>query len=369
MKIDFNQIDRESFYVNEHIINGELFYLVTPKQIGVKWSQENKIFRSSVWDSNGELISASWPKFVNWGETPDIFPTPNNIKKCRFMQKVDGSTLIISKRNGKFMFRTRGTVDASKMEKNGHEIAELIATHPEILKYQPHFDTWPFSLLFEWVSPLNRIVILYPEPELYFLGIVNHDNYSLWNQDWLDSIAKMWGVKRPPIYSFENVNTIEDLIKTIEPWKGVEGIVVYSSNDQVMHKIKALDYLCRHRLKSELSSFEKLIDFWFAVGKPTTFNLFWNEVEKLTDYETAQEHFGDISRIIDGWKEVQKIEAGFKRFIEVELVKYPTRKLQAVVVFQSYGKNNSRASMVFTLLDGKSLTDKEYKKLLFQVLK
>jgi hypothetical protein len=66
---------------------------------------------------------------------------------------------------------------------------------------------------------------------------------------------------------------------------------------------------------------------------------------------------------------VQKIEAGFKRFIEVELSKYPTRKLQAVVTFQSYGKNNSRAGMVFTLLDGKSLGDKEYKKLLFQVLK
>ena len=58
-----------------------------------------------------------------------------------------------------------------------------------------------------------------------------------------------------------------------------------------------------------------------------------------------------------------------KRFVQTELSKYPTRKLQAVVTFQSYGKNTNRAGYVFKFLDGKELNDEDLQKLLWQCLK
>ena len=100
MKIDLNTIDRESFYVNEHVWNGERVYLVVPKEMGCVWTQENKIFRSSVWNYDGELISASFPKFVNWGEKPETFPTPSSLDNTTIVDKLDGSTLIVSKYKG-----------------------------------------------------------------------------------------------------------------------------------------------------------------------------------------------------------------------------------------------------------------------------
>lgn len=366
MKIDLSNIDLSQFMAHEHIVNGETMWLVQPQFMGCKWTQQNKIFRSSLWDNDGQGVSFSFYKFVNWGESPEVFPVPTNLKDCTFVQKVDGSLLILSKYRGKHIIRTRGTVDASLMEKNGGEIEIFKSTI--VPKIDDVSETWDYSVLFEWVSPLNRVVLLYPEPKWVLVGIVNHEDYSLRTQKELNEYAIKIGVERPPIYSFENVNSFNDIISTVEMWKGIEGIVSYSNGDQMPHKIKGLDYLARHRLKSELSSFEKLVDFWFTIERPTEFNIFYSEVEKLTDYETAQEHYGDISRICDAWKEVEKIVAGIDAFINKKLRPLPNRKDQAVKVLSAYS-TSSRSSMVFKRLDNKPLGNEDLKKILYQVMK
>lgn len=366
MKIDLSKIDTDQFMVHQHVVNGEVLHLVQPQHIGCRWTKENSIFRSSVWNNDGFPVSLSFRKFVNWGEAPETFPIPTNLKTCTFVQKVDGSTLILARYKGNYIIRTRGTLDASLMEKNGYEIE--IFKSSILPTIEDHSDTWNYSILFEWVSPLNRVVLLYPEPKWYLIGIVNHEDYSLMPHHELDTYASKMGLERPPIYSFEHVNSSSELISAVEAWKGVEGIVVYSNNGQMLHKIKGLDYLARHRLKSELASFEKLIDFWFAVGCPTNFQIFWNEVEKLTDYETAHEHFGDISRIIDAWKDAQKIIGGMTEFVDKTLRPLPTRKDQALKALASYGQGG-RSGMIFKLLDSRPLIEDDFKKLLYQCIK
>ena len=366
MKIDLSTVDLTQFMKHDHVVNGEVLTLVQPQFIGAKWNKDNLHFRSSVWNYEGELVSASFKKFFNAGEQPELSPLPTNLKKCKFVQKLDGSTLIVSKYKGNFILRTRGTVDASGMEKNGHEIEQFKSII--LPKIDNEIETWDYSVIFEWVSPLNRVVLLYPEPKWYLIGVVNHSDYSLVTQESLDEMAQTYGLLRPPIYSFDDVTSLQDIIKKVEAWVGIEGIVIYSDNGQSLHKSKGLDYLARHRLKSELGSFEKLVDFWITLGKVPDFHTFYSEVEKLTDYETVQEHYGDISRIIDAWKEVQKIVAGMQKYVTETLKPLPTRRDQAVKVLGAYGVTN-RASFVFALLNGKSLSDEQLKKLMFQVLK
>jgi hypothetical protein len=172
-------------------------------------------------------------------------------------------------------------------------------------------------------------------------------------------------MKRPTTYTF---TTIEDLLLNVDQWKDKEGVCVYSDGGQSIHKIKSTWYLTLHHMKSELASFDKVIDVWFNFGKPT-YTEFYDKVSTQFDHELATQIRGDISRICDGWKEVLKIEEGMVNFVKNELSKYPTRKLQAVVTFQSYGKGTNRSSYVFKLLDGKTLSDEDYKKLLYQVTK
>ena len=124
MKFEIQSIDREQFKVAEHTLNGEIVYLVMPIDIKTKWTQQNKYLRSTLLDSNGEVISAGFPKFVNWGENPDNFPVPINLSGCEAVEKMDGSLLSWTINKGKLIVRTRGTVDA-RNHTNGSEINDF----------------------------------------------------------------------------------------------------------------------------------------------------------------------------------------------------------------------------------------------------
>jgi T4 RnlA family RNA ligase len=363
MKIDLDKLDLSQFMAHQHMVAGEVVTLVQPQHIGTKWTQDNKHLRSSVWNGEGELISAGLPKFTNWGENPDNFPVPSSLKNCTVMEKLDGSLLIVSKYKGQYILRTRGTVDASTMA-NGFEL-ELFKE--KFLKSLNHDtpDTWNVSILFEWVSPINKIVLNYgDEPDWYVVGIVHHNDYSLYSQKGLDMWAKNKGFKRPATYTFSDVN---DLLQNVDQWKGKEGVCVYSKNDQSIHKVKGAWYLALHHMKSELSNIEKVMDVWLEQGMPD-YTTFYNYIFTTFDFELAEQCKGMISRIVDAKKEVNKIVDGMNNFVNNKLCSLPSRKEQAQLVISSYGETN-RAAFVFKLLDGKSLGKEEYKKLLFQILK
>lgn len=381
MKIDLNAIDREQFMVHEHVVNGEVLYLVQPQHIGCKWAQANKHFRSSVWNTQGELVSAGFPKFVNWGENPDNFPVPTSLKDTAIVEKVDGSLLIVSKYKGNYILRTRGTVDATKLD-NGYELELfrknlqnhhlLNGKHPfEAVYDTDHGFTWPYSFLFEWVSPAQRIILNYGDtPEWYLVGIIEHSDYSLSPQPQVDEVAKQFGFKRPTAYSFP---TVEELMSDVEAWKGKEGVVVYSNNGQILHKVKGFWYLSLHRMKEALASVDKVIDVWFEQGCPP-YQKFEEFITTQFDWELWTQCRGDASRICDAWKGVQQIVSGMETFIRNTLLPIgdpkdkKIRGQQAQKVIEAYGTTN-RAKFVFKMLDSKNLDPDDLKKLLYQVMK
>lgn len=353
----------DDFVQRKFLIGDELCTLVFPSSIAAKWNKQNLIFRSSIWNSNWELISGGFKKFFNWGEQPDLCYTPFSLTAnggCQLIEKIDGSTLIVSKYKGELIVRTRGTVDARQME-NGFEIDELIKKYPKAFDNK-HFDTEQFSFLFEWVTPNNRIVIPYDEPDIYLIGIIDHIDYEMLTQNDCDRFAKEYGLKRPRTYSF---NSIKDMINAVEDFKGVEGICVYCNHGQDIRKVKGADYLARHRLKDQLGTFERLVDFYFTQNCPE-YSDFFKAVEETVDYETAIECQGDISRICDGMKEVNLIVNHMWK--TVQSLKDVTRKRAAIEIQHDYGITN-RCSMAFTLLDGKDLKTEQIKKLLYQVIK
>ena len=362
MKIDLDKLDLTQFMSHHHMVAGEIVHLIQPQHIGTKWQQDNKHMRSVVVNYEGEVISASFPKFTNWGENPDNFPVPNSLKNATVVEKLDGSTLIVSKYNGQYILRTRGTVDASTMA-NGHELELFKSTI--LNKLHDNNDTWNYSVLFEWLSPINKIVLSYgDEPMWKLVGFVDHSDYSLATQDMLDLMAKKYDLLRPEIYTFSDV---DDLLQNVDQWKGKEGVCVYSKNDQSIHKVKGAWYLALHHMKSELSNIEKVLDVWLEQGMPD-YNTFYNYIVTTFDFELAEQVKGMISRIVDAKKEVNKIVDGMNNFVNNRLCSLPNRKEQAQLVISSYGETN-RAAFVFKLLDGKSLGKEEYKKLLFQILK
>lgn len=365
MRIDLNSIDRENFQVDEHIIilNGETVHLVQPNRAGVEWNRENRLFRSSLWNWNGDLISAGFPKFVNWGEQPEHFPVPQSLKGCQILEKIDGSLLIVSKYNGQLIIRTRGTIDASGLEKNGNEI-EIFRNQllPRIVEYHYGQQTWNCSWLFEWTSPNQRIVLSYgDQPRWTLVGLVDHNDYRLARQPDLDQLAANIGFNRPQLYTSD---TVEGLLNKVDTWKGIEGVCVYSNDGQSIHKIKSTDYLIKHRFKSK-ATLENTLELFFNYGQPPYQN-FEKELIQQFDYECFEMVRGYASSICDASKKVSQIIGGIVRFVEP--LKLLPRKNSAEAILSSYG-SSGRSNIAFTILDGKPVDENQTKKVYWQVLK
>jgi len=219
MKIDIDKVDRTQFMVHHFHAFGEIVHLIQPQNIGTKWTQDNKHMRSVVVNYEGEVISASFPKFTNYGENPEHFPVPASLKHCTVVEKLDGSTLIVSKYKGQYILRTRGTVDASTMA-NGFELELFKSTI--LSKLQDNNDTWGYSIIWEWLSPINKIVLSYgDEPMWKLIGFINHINYSLAQQDMLDAMAKKYDLLRPEIYTFTDIT---DMLQIVDKWQDKEGV-------------------------------------------------------------------------------------------------------------------------------------------------
>jgi hypothetical protein len=369
MKVDLNAVrsDMDNFMVHEHVVAGEKVYLVQPVHIGARWSQSNLHQRSSVWNAQGELISASFKKFFNWDEKPEIDTPPSNLGEAQLMEKLDGSTLIVSRYKGHTIIRTRGTVDATLLD-NGHEVEGLMLKYPKFKAFIEKFETSPHSYIFEWTSPNNKIVLDYgAEPDITLIAMIGHADYFLQPQSFLDLVALDFDLKRPKKFEYAS---IDEMKAAVEAFKGVEGLCVYYNNGQSIRKVKSAEYLFLHRAKSDISSLEKVIDLYFnyadVLGHSPSYVEFFEYLEKAYDHEIAVMARGHASNIADGMKEVDQIVAGMKVF--AEKVRPLPRKKAAESIFQAYGQT-ARTSFIFKLLDLRPLDSKEQMKLLYQVLK
>lgn len=359
MKLDSNLLDITDFNIRECTFGGDECLWVFPKIEGTSWNEKNEVLRSSIWRKNdGQLISAGYKKFFNWGEKPDIHPIPTRINNhivC--VEKIDGSCLIVSKYKGELITRTRRALTASLL--NGDELEKVLKLkYPKVFS-NPMLDTEQYSFIYEWVTPSNRIVIKAEEPELYLTNIITHDTYSYEKQRTLDIYAKEFGVRRPAYHTY---SSFEQMLESVESLVGREGICVYYGNEQHIRKAKSSWYINAHNFRNEMS-FKNIVELFISNNLPS-YNDFCEIIQKQYDYEGLLQAKSLISQICDAKQNADRIIAGMREFI-AGLSSLKTRREQAEKVFAAYGKTN-RADMVFTLLDGNDLDTKQIKKLLFQ---
>lgn len=354
-------IDVEAFTITKGSIAGEEVSLITPKTMWCNWKESDLVLRSSIWNKDGDLISAGYKKFFNWAEHPAIDPLPISDKGYIFTEKIDGSCLIVSKYKGELIIRTRGTFSATKMA-NGNEVDYLINKYPKAFSFER--DTPPFSRIFEWTTPTNKIVLDYgSDPELWLTGIIFHDDYSYEYQEHLDQIAVDLGVKRPKTYKFDTLAEMQD---TVHAFKGIEGVCTYYNNGQSIRKVKGVEYLAKHRFKS-MVSMETTIDLYFQYGQPD-FKAFETLLITEFDYECYEMVRGFASKIAEAKKEVVKIIEHMRSFVTGLTTRGLSRKDMAQEIIQAYGSTN-RASFAFTILDNREIKEDGIKKLIYQCLK
>lgn len=258
---------------------------------------------------------------------------------------VHNSTLIVSKYKGQLITRTRGTIDAYAHE-NGKEIDILKQKYPNA--FDNELLDNGHSIIFEWVSPTNRIVVAYDEVDAILIGIIKHEDYSYFTQHELDVYAVALGVKRPEMYYFRNIDT---LCEAVNAFKGKEGICVYYDNDQRIVKIKSAWYLLIHKMKSKLNNINELIEMFIAMDYPEK-DKFVEELTQNSDYELVTMLQPEIDKMYVSYGNYKTFIRALDESLE-NIKALPTRKEQALKIKELF--KPEYISLAFSLLDGKSI--------------
>ena len=320
-----NKFDTENFTV----IEDNRLRLITPTRITAvsnhAWTKDNLWLRSRVETLDGRTVSQGFGKFFNLGMGTesikcDIVDIVNAIEKNDAIAtvKYDGSLLIFSWYNDQQIIRTRGSMTYKHLD-NGYEIDTIFRKkYPKLFERRPNgnnYDTW--SLLCEWITPNNCIVLKYPEPALVLVGAVWHGGTGVNTYDGITKFPMTYApmsrlkeiaedLQLPLVESFKldtaGWNRIQE---NLSKDNAIEGYVIRINGEQTLIKVKNEPYLTKHRLKSNLTT-ELLIDMWLQHGQPD-YKTFTQLFIETYDEEICAWAIGAISSLFDGVKQLYEI--------------------------------------------------------------
>lgn len=341
MKIDLSKLDLERFHANQRNIPGlGDFVLVVPHKAMWDWNDDELHLRSLLTRPDGEVVSAGFPKFFNFGEKPaeDKWVVEGfKMKSVRFTEKVDGSLIIRSVIDGKVHFRTRGCeVIASDMR---DEVMETIHKKYWTL-LDPKYHVPGQSMLMEFVSPKNQIVVRYDEPRLTHLGwsvfrtpnlIIIPPSREAYEHGVLPGLPEPVGMIEASFDSTE----LKALKDEVTGYEGQEGIVTWTTipdgqkcRGSKIHlcKFKSAWYLRLHSLRSQATP-RYLREFCYFNAIDTIEELreaFQNEGFDWEVVSYIEPMFDEFQRHVD---EVDTVVASINVMMDDEgIAELPTRK-------------------------------------------
>lgn len=330
--------------------------------------------RSMHTDCNGRIVSLGFPKFLNLGEGKEgseIRVDLTDLSKADDLVatlKIDGSLLIRFVRDGKVYFRTRGAFNVlTGVLKDAWLEDEQIfqEKYPALFDPNQHPEQ---SLLFEYGTPRNTIVIRHQEPSLVFIGAVSYDRDQHWEDARprlatvaeLTNIASVMGLSLVTHFSLKKADELQSLLDQIKDDRKEEGFVLRFDNDQRMAKVKSEWYLKLHALKSNLDT-NSITDFWLLTGR-LPFKKFQEVFEAQYDWETFQYSLPVISVVFDSVAASHNQIKHVAQFVEQN--RTLPRKQFALLSQSRF--NDLNLTMCFLMLDNEDVPDKIWKKLVLQ---
>lgn len=267
-----------------------------------------------------EVISRKFDRFFNLGENPEFY-TDFDFENCYIMEKVDGSLTSVywNPNTTKFEISTRSQAKAELIHEVGGSWRNMILnafgfnSEEEFQNYFANIsDSKTITFIFEFVSPLNRIVTPYTEAEMVLIGgTINNCGYSTdWlTKDQLDFYANIFSdknVRLPLFYTLTNHVNIRDVANNLSGLK--EGFVLWDEKINKRVKVKSTAYLTAHRIRGENSKpTPKNILTLIFTGENDEFLVYFPEYKDLF----AQQDI-EISRLnsalTDYWKFVKDVE-------------------------------------------------------------
>jgi hypothetical protein len=324
------------------------------------WTPENIHYRSRVETLRGETVSQGFKKFMNLGQGSEGLrvDTAAVIKACLAGDavatvKIDGSLIVRSVYQGQVLLRTRGSFGYDHQE-NAFEIEECMRRYPRLLDptYLPEH-----SLLLEWVSPTNVIILRYEQPDLILVGAIDHQDLRYLRLSDLQTVAADLDVLLVEFFRLDE-NGWAALYKSLAVDTEREGYVVRIHDEQTLVKVKCAPYLAKHAFKYGMSA-GKLVDLWLQMDRPSEQG-FVESLGREFDEETIMWALPFITNLFRWVRAVQEREEALRQ--EVEQCRTLSRKDFALRMQQQLSPRDFAVAML--LWGGKRIGDQLMRQLL-----
>jgi len=245
--------DKPEFIIAEREFGFVINYLVqSPSTFTHEFPHLQNITRECrgiLFDKNGAILSRRLHKFFNINERDETqLSVIDQTLPYLVLEKLDGSMVTpIKFPDGSIRWGTKmGITDVSL------QAERFVQNKPNYYNAAQEAEMCGMTLIFEWCSRSQQIVVDYPSESLTLIAIRenNTGEYHLYNE--MVSFAKSHGI---PLVQHNGKIAIENLIDSNKYTEQIEGYVVRFNNGYML-KLKTDWYLRLHRAK-EAIQFEK----------------------------------------------------------------------------------------------------------------
>lgn len=253
-----------------------------------------------------KLIAKPFTRFFNYGECePDR--EKFDWKNFTVTSKEDGSLIVLYYYDDRWMLNTSGSfAEGNKVGFSEHTWSDLFFSSSN---FKTSGLNKNYTYIFELCSLYNKIVRLYPESKIYFLGAYDIKNgYELTFGEYIDE-AKRINVQTPIIYNMNSMDEVLDFLHEKESSDPTfEGVVIRSANN-IRFKVKNEAYLRLHHMfdNGNVANPKNFVPF-IIKGERSEIESYFPELKTLFD-EAEKKIQKEWNNLLDLWKECGRIES------------------------------------------------------------
>jgi len=314
---EFRVIEKDWYTVINYAVAFEDTFSFTPKRSQLNMEIRREC-RGLIFDTaTGQLISRPYHKFFNAGEKKETQLNKINLYEPHVvLEKLDGSMIRPIPTAEGFRLATKAGVTDVAMNAE-----EFISDRPHYAKFIEKCFRKGTTPIFEWVSRKNRIVIDYPEDNLILTAIRYNEIGSYVTYKVMKQYAEAWSI--PVVKAIAGDATdITKVVDHIRKWDDGEGVVI-RFDDGHMVKIKADDYVLRHRSKDSISQEKNVLQTVLEDSVDDLVPLLTPEdADRLRDFQSAF------------WASVLDVCIDMDHLFQIGNKKYPDKKDFAVQYVQ-----------------------------------
>lgn len=292
--------------------------------------------RGLIFNPNGKLISRPYHKFFNVGEKEETQIHKIDLNESHvILEKLDGSMIRpIPTREG---FRLATKAGVTEVAMNAEE---FIADKSHYGRFINDCLAENLTPIFEWVSRKNRIVIDYPEDNLILTGIRYNEGGLYWKYSIMKTCAEEYGI--PFVKAIAGDDTdLQKVVNHIRKWDDGEGVVIRFHSGHMI-KIKADDYVLRHKSKDSINQEKNVIATILDDSVDDLLSLLTSEdAERLQNFQHSF------------WEGVDTVADEMEKLYFTGNTMYPEKKDFAVEFVQKKVSSNY-APIMYAMKSGKT---------------